>query len=232
MTACLRHSCLLVSRCPQCQGKLTIRAIVQTRCEQCGSDLRAVQPVSLKGDDWGLFTQQLLMAWLGLASTPTSAWMENIPQYAPAVLYRLMEGLRASTMRADPHWTYLHPGTGLASLPYHCWDRKARNTVRFYPANSYIWHATAVKGLIDWPEGFYDFLRAYRHRTGVRARGKLNTDLGIIYRCWLPLHWAHPAFQFVQEAFYLDLGEKRFDSYQILTVIPARLCYNRLRGAK
>jgi hypothetical protein len=201
VTMCLRHACLLVSRCPQCQGQLNIRAIVQTCCEQCGSDLMATPAVSLRGDDWGIFTQQLLVAWLGLAPPPTSAWMETIPQHSPAVLYRLMEGLRASTMRADPHWTYLHPGTGLAGLPYHYRERKSLKTARFHPANSYVWHATAVKGLIDWPEGFYDFLRAYRRRPGVQTKGKLITDLGIIYRYWLPLHWAHPAFQFVQEAF-------------------------------
>lgn len=215
VTMCLRHECLLVSRCPQCQGKLNIRAIVQTRCEQCGSDLMATPPVSLRGDDWGVFTQQLLMAWLGLAPPPTSAWRETIPQQSPAVLYRLMEGLRASAMRADPHWTYLHSGMGLAGLPYHYRERKSLKTARFHPTNSYIWHATAVKGLINWPEGFYEFLRAYRRRPSTPAKGKLNTDLGIIYHYWLPTHWNHPAFQFVQEAFDTFLLDEYARSFSL-----------------
>jgi hypothetical protein len=208
VAACLKHRCLLLNRCPQCQSRVSVLAIVDTHCCHCGYNLAIAESPSLSGDEWGLFTQQLIMAWLGLAPAPTSAWVDTLPQHSLAVLYRVAEGLRASAARAGLKWHHMHSVAGVPSPPYDAGDKKSIRKAHLQAATSYLWHATAIKGLVRWPEGFYDFLRAYRNRPGVQAENKLSRDLGIVYSYWISIYWEHPPFQFVQDAFDAYLLEE------------------------
>jgi hypothetical protein len=71
------------------------------------------------------------------------------------------------------------------------------------PYDSYRLYTTAFKGISNWPEGFYEFLRAYRlqQQSGKFLNGGPKADLGNLYTQWLQDYWQHPAFEFVHRAF-------------------------------
>src|SRR5260370_10585126 len=71
------------------------------------------------------------------------------------------------------------------------------------PNAYYCLYTTAGRGIMNWPEGFYQFLDAYRgHMCREKSTGGgPKADLGNLYTQWLQEYWQHPAFEFVHSAF-------------------------------
>src|SRR5260370_3418464 len=97
-------------------------------------------------------------------------------------------------------WQYLHcinDDLHMAMLP----PGEGQNKIT--PYDSYRVYTTAFKGITSWPEGFYEFLRAYRmqQQSGKFLTGGPKADLGNLYTQWLQDYWKHPAFEFVHTAF-------------------------------
>lgn len=91
------------------------------------------------------------------------------------------------------------------------WANRCFHVLRkviWFQQKAYILYATAFKALVNWPQGFHDFLDAYKLRDGQVPNGQLRHDLGRIYFPWLQKMWQHPAFSFMLEAFdhYLSMG--------------------------
>ena len=92
--------------------------------------------------------------------SPDAVAHYSLPAQPPAVLYSFLDGLRRAIMRIEEKWNYLHQppvGTNTSILP--CKNKRVTDPVR-----SYVLYATAVKALMNWPQGFYDFLDAYIRR--------------------------------------------------------------------
>jgi predicted site-specific integrase-resolvase len=193
VTACLRHQCLLVSQCPQCGKQTSIRAIVEGCCRQCGTDLATIPAPSLADDTFGLFTQQVIQAWLLDEPLPTQTDY-RLPDEPPRTLYRVLDGLYHAVKLAHSDWAYWHPVSQQSDTE----DRAARLS----PVQRHRMYATAFKGLVKWPEGLHGFLRAYRTRHGAQPSGekRITADLGALYTTWVQKRWNHPAFQFLQDA--------------------------------
>lgn len=194
---CLDHHCLLVRACPACAAHVPLQALLKARCQHCQLDLTQIPPTLLTGDTWGLFTQTVLRAWLGLAAQPPSQPLFTLPDHSPAVLYRLVDTLRRGMLRLDPHWEYLHRPLNGLDLPFFpCFSKQD-----FTPAKSYLLFATAFKALLNWPQGFFDFLNAYKLHLGPSDRGFIRQDFDYLYTACVQRLWRHPAFHFVQDAF-------------------------------
>lgn len=214
--ACPRHECLLVTGCPRCGAEVSVPAVALAHCNHCGADLREARPVLVTGDDHGLFVQRVIQAWLTSVPLPTAdPRFPLLPAQPPNVLFRVLDGLRwavESARQADPAWEYACPVPAGAEefVP-------ALKRTRLPPAASYRVYATAFQALLDWPNGFYEFLRAYnfqeKRRNQAAAlesddvphwrvdRRGLHADLGALYSQWVQWRWQHPAFAFLQEAF-------------------------------
>ncbi|RPH58509.1 MAG: hypothetical protein EHM81_09875, partial [Chloroflexi bacterium] len=190
---CLRHHTLLVQRCPKCSNKLNVLDIIGATCQECQFRLTHAPVVSVAGDEFGLFSQAVVQHWLGLAPAP--AENHGLPEQPPTALYRTLDGLRRAVMMVRREWTYLHPCDLTADF-FPC-----RGKQEFTPAKIYVLYATACKGLIEWPRGFWEFLDAYKKRDGRTPQGQILPDLGILHMAWLERKWRHPLFDFVQEAF-------------------------------
>jgi len=214
--ACPRHQNLLVTECPGCGETVSVRAVVQVHCNHCGADLRAALPTSIADDEHGLFAQRIIQDWLSSAAPPFPDLPPPLAALSPNVLFRVLDGLRwavESAMQADPAWDYVHPvpanGAG---------HRPTLKRTRLTPAESYRVYATAFKALLNWPEGFYEFMRAYNLQERQRNsqtpeadatalypqhadRRGLYADLGAFYSQWIQRRWQQPAFAFIQEAF-------------------------------
>jgi hypothetical protein len=174
VTTCLDHQCLLVRKCPGCQGNLAIRDILKTSCSRCGFALSEASIKSVAADELGLFGQKMICSWLGLCPPARSVEL-GLPDQPPAVLYHLLEGLRWVVVQVAHHWRHV-----------------ARDTIS--SGRAYHHYVTAFRGMVNWPQGFYDFLET--HRQGLRQR-----STGPAYPDWIELLWRSPSFQFIQEAF-------------------------------
>lgn len=211
VAACLQHQCLLLDRCPDCCIPVAVQDIVDAYCHRCRYDLRQSSSASTEGDAWGRFSQRVIQAWLGLVPMPENGSSHPLPDQPPAVLYRLLDGLRWSITGVRAGWKYLHrlPQGALASrlldpdarMPYQDFEGMSLSfDTTMKPDESYCLYATALKGLVNWPKGFYEFLRAYRLRNVKGLHRRLDADFGDLYSQWLEKHWQSLAF--VQKAFH------------------------------
>ena len=219
VSVCLHHQCLLVRGCPKCQEQLKIQDVLETQCHNCDFELTQTPVISVAADQFGLSSQSVIQSWLGL-SPPTSVNSEaSLPGEPPATLYRLLDGLRRAVMCVRHSWDYLYGAPSGVGVPLFPCTSKRDMT----PAKSYILYATAFRGMVDWPRGFYDFLDAYKRRDGQAPCGHVHRDLGCIYTVWLEKLWRHPAFRFVQQAFDRYLS----DEYSSTSAL---VCLRRLQN--
>lgn len=192
---CPHHGSLLLAACPRCGAQVSIHAVVRARCAGCGADLAEAVSTPVVDDGWGLFSQQVIQAWLWGAAPPDAPRLRTFPDESPAALYRVLDGLRwavATAVEEGGAWGTITPAAG-----EEAWDAQAKPA----PALAGQLYAAALRGLADWPEGFYAFLAAYAARGGRSPTGRLHEDLGTLYSRWLLDYWRGPAFGFVQEAF-------------------------------
>jgi hypothetical protein len=198
-SACLEHSCLFIDRCQQCNKSVSIREIVEARCRKCKGKLTETG-VTFLGDDMGLLFQRIFQSWF-MRNTTSSAANLFLPKQQPGVLYRVIDGLQwAARMLIDLKWPYLHlPSVDSQDLTLE----QCREQRVITPCESYRLYITAGKGIMNWPEGFYEFLDAYRSQMqhDKPLNGGPKADLGNLYTQWLQDYWRHPAFEFVHKAF-------------------------------
>ena len=197
VSACLEHSCLLIDRCQRCEKKMSIREIVEMQCRKCKGILAESEVLPL-GNDAGLASQCVIQSWFLNNTTPDAA--PPLPEAQPRVLYRVLDGLQwATRMLAWTEWSHLHRIDG---NPQMAMLQPGEGQNKITPCDSYRLYTTAFKGITNWPEGFYEFLRAYRmQQSGKFLNGGPKADLGNLYTQWLQDYWQHPAFEFVHKAF-------------------------------
>lgn len=183
VTVCLTHQCLLIKGCPQCGKNISIKDVVAQKCPKCEFILTEAPISNIAGDEFGLLSQAIIQYWLGVASAPDQYSQSGLPDTPPQVLYRVLEGLHSSITGVNS-WEYFYTST--ASLNTH---------------HPYLLYATAMKGLVNWPEGFYQFLTAYKQRDNHPTTRRIWQDLGGLYTRWLERWWVGAEFDFVQNAF-------------------------------
>jgi hypothetical protein len=197
VSVCSRHQSLLIRGCPNCQERIRVRDVLETRCSNCGFELTQAPIARVAVDQFGLFSQSVIQSWFGLCSPMSANNYAPLPDEPPASLYRLLDGLRRAVMSVQHSWSYLYDAPSGVRSPFFPCASKGDIT----PAKSYILYATAFRAMVNWPQGFYNFLDAYRLRDGQLPSGHIRRDLGRLYSVWLKKSWRHPAFRFVQEAF-------------------------------
>lgn len=198
VSACLEHSCLLIDRCQLCEKKVSIREIVEMQCRKCKGILAESEALPL-GNDAGLALQRVFQSWFLNNTTPAAAHL--FPEAQPRVLYRVIDGLQwATRMLVWTEWQHLHRIDG---NPQMAMIQSGEGQNKITPYDSYRLYTTAFKGISNWPEGFYEFLRAYQiqQQSGKLLNGGPKADLGNLYSQWLQDYWQHPAFEFVHKAF-------------------------------
>jgi len=145
----------------------------------------------LTGDEFGLFTQAVIRSWLLGQSVPSHP-AYPLPDYPVSALYVLLDGLRLAIMKIRRTWDYLYPFPGVSFFP--CPNRESLTAAKVY-----ILYATAFKGIVNWPQGFCEFLDAYQSRDGRQSSyHNISKDLGPLYT-WIKNHLE--SCQFVQEVF-------------------------------
>ncbi len=210
LSACLKHKCLLVDQCPNCHKKVSQYAVITAQCNKCKSDLTKAKVISIIDDEIGLRTQQILQSWFMEYTTPEHE-LPNLSQQSPAVMYRVVEGIRSSVeVENNGNWPYCHyPPSYTDILTFTPRNKEQILT----PYESYCMYTTACKAIMNWPESFLDFLIRYSHKESFNAqstrlndaiqdellKGPPQDHLGVLYTHWAKQRWTYPEFKFVQE---------------------------------
>lgn len=198
-TVCLVHKCLLVTQCPQCNKRVSVDEVVRKQCNKCKADLSQAQVHSVADDTVGMMSQRFLQFWLTVAPKPTLTEGHTLPDNPPMVMYRLLDGLCSSLIACWADWPNLP--VPLAGLPESIPENITPAQV-LPPASSYHLYRTAFQAILDWPQGFYHFLDAYRQRNSKAQTARcLNSLFGSLFANWFQKAWLNPEFEFIQHAF-------------------------------
>ncbi len=176
MSVCLAHRCLLVKGCPICGDKFKIGGVVEGRCGQCDFDLRMSPTISVADDDLGLFSQQNIQSWLRI-STVNRVDQGKLPNQPDFTLYQIAYGLHRAIRTIERWWDYLHDPFDIetATSVFPC-DKKSQ----MMPFKAYILYVTAVKALLRWMHGIFEFLNAFKLRDQAEPTKTVVNDLGSI----------------------------------------------------
>lgn len=198
VTVCLDHLCLLMDCCPYCTRPVDLGAIVENRCPKCREDLTNAQPISVAHDQAGIAAHRLLHGWLFGVSDSATRDDIGLPDQPDRVLYHLVDGICTGLRTANPSWSYLHPASDSSASGF---IRRVHIKGEWPPDVLYRLYVTAVKSVLAWPNGFYEFLHAYPSRKSPSKARHWFGQLDNFYATWILKNWQHPAFQFVQDAF-------------------------------
>jgi hypothetical protein len=205
VSVCLEHHCLLVQCCTGCNTKLRIQDVVNRYCDWCAFDLSKSPTLTIAEDECGLLSQRVIQSWFGITVAAVSD--DSLPKHPASTLYKVTFGLYRAIRAIRNRWDYLYDpfDTGTTASIFPCRAKSQLTSLK-----SYLLHATALKGLFDWPNGFCEFLNAYRLRDRRVPTDIATEDLGYIYSIRTHRYWQHPEFRFLRQA----LGKYLQENYQ------------------
>ncbi len=191
VTACLTHQCLLWECCMVCGNNLLIGDIALSNCHNCHANLKDAQPIVISDDSLGLFAQEVVQAMLGLVPYPSD--MKGFPDQPRSILYRVFEGLSSCVQNRKSifdNYMQILPNIDCSDSDSNC---QLRERHRIYLA--------AIKGLVDWPQGLFEFLKIYSRREETQLYSSMHDGFGRFFGYWLQAQWSGIEFAFIQEAF-------------------------------
>jgi hypothetical protein len=183
VTACCHHPGWLLETCPGCGAGVSVQAVARRRCSACAQDLGKTSGFSLQDQPFVLFAQRIVQSWWGFVPPARSAaW--TLPPAPVPVLYRVWARL-LEILTCKLHIE--HAVGLLETMP----ARRALQEIVF-------------RALVDWPHGFYAFLRVYLPQKPL-ARTVFHpnaANLDALRLSWEEEGWAtDPDMAFVQTAF-------------------------------
>lgn len=194
VSACLKHQCLLARHCPSCDSPIKIQYIVLDACHRCGEKLSDAETHSIEGDEWGIQTQATIQSWFSRERGTAEHSTVTLPQHPNNVLYGVLYGLMMSLKMQRHKFQQFH------QTPFPAVQISNQNKQFLHSAHYYTLTATAMRGIDDWPYGFYRLLDEIR-QSATSVTGRVSQDFGRLYSGYLEKSWRHEAFQFVQDAF-------------------------------
>lgn len=207
VTCCEVHRCWLLEECPSCQMRLKEPDILSGHCSGCHFCLERAESIPVPSGDLLLVMTSTVIGWLygHLDTAPV-----ELPDIPAAVLLRVLQGLRFVVQRAGNEWDFHHIPAG---IPVPNLDIVKQRYLKLFERGCL--YATAFRGLLDWPHGFWAFLDAYRRRPVAKDESGLRREFGVLYISWMMRLWKHPAFDFIQDAFN-DYLVNRVPVYQVV----------------
>lgn len=190
---CPEHHSWLRQTCPECGCLTDSGDVLRACCQSCGFNLCQAESSPLPEDELLWQLQTILLHWMYGTSPPAA---NGLPDAPVNVLLYLLHGLRYSAQRAGQHWFFHYIPSGISIPKLDIVERRRLTS----PERASL-YCTALRGLLDWPQGFYTFLDAYRQRPYQGQDKGLRREFGVLYISWLRRLWQHSSFGFLHHAF-------------------------------
>lgn len=149
VSACIKHQCLLLNRCPHCEKKISIQNLITGTCNRCKESLITSDCVDLSADDLGLDTQKIIYYWFNGGAYEWS----TLPRVSVRDIYDVFFAFM------NMLFTDMNSMEGLHSIPGHEGNLAVQE-------KRYVAAATAMQAFLNWPDGFVDFMNRYARRDG------------------------------------------------------------------
>ena len=185
VSICVMHGSILQSACPICGEPVAIHAIILKTCQSCGGNL--ARPMA---DNNGIPNNdiQIQAALQALINGDTSNF-EGLADLPAQVIFRIIDGLRFALSSQPGIW---HRFRRLKNFSPVRKGKKLPVTI------SMALYNTATAALLNWPDGFMQFLNSYVEPT---MTGVPSSDFPGLYTSWLQHRWKGKMFSAVQQAF-------------------------------
>jgi hypothetical protein len=201
---CLEHLCLLVVNCPQCQKQLSVREIVGRQCQACRTDLHAAKVTSVAGDELGIQSQQMIQSWLsGNSQVPEALANFGFPESQPVIRYHLLRSLCRWWLDCLDDWPRAPVLSKSLAPPF---SGSPRSLPQMHPNQTYALYRAAFTGLLDWPQGLFQFLDIYCGRYAQdpgSAKNRLRLER--VHRDWFKSKWSGAEYHFLKRAYVVYL---------------------------
>jgi len=190
VAACCRHKCLLVDKCAQCREYIKVSDLILGQCGKCRFNFVEAPTVSLAEDELGLCTQAVLYYW---AKAGPHIWL-SLPNQPVRELYSIYATFRQLIFYVEQELSCLHPFPKL-SKPFDWQFPRVNNTAKHYVAST-----TAIKALMNWPNGLFQFLQQYSIRDGQSYTTNLQAHFGTLLTLERLELWQNDGYEFVYSA--------------------------------
>jgi hypothetical protein len=199
---CLEHRCLLMSQCPNCSKRLSIHEIIRKQCRACQTDLSIAKPLYVEENELGCLSQQAIQFWLAVDTVDQLSDKYKPPPYHPSILYRFLEELSRRLLIRRKDWPILPAPLDELSEHIAFSPDKRPQLKNLTPEGIFHLHRAAFTGVMNWPNGLFQFLDAYRGCSSP-CQNQINLDkpLNSIRINWFQSDWRNPDFEFMQQSF-------------------------------
>lgn len=214
---CVDHNCTLVTKCPNCKGKVDIPDVVLKSCKYCGFNLAYTHFHLEDGESAGAQIQRFILEIIHQSpdwNVVPGSLLELVPK---EIHYPIIFGL------------YIGISKIKCKLPIYSlssWVNEQLRHIRDdseYPEIRFCTLATAAEALLDWPRGFRRLMKATAIGTSRGVTGALANDLGGFYPDVMENYWGDERFDLIMNEF------KKF-TYEYYTYPPI-IAFMRRRAA-
>jgi len=199
---CLEHRCLLMNQCPNCSKRLSMHEIIRKHCRACQTDLSIAKPLYVEENELGILSQQAIQFWLAVDTVDELSDKYKTPPYHPAILYRFLEELSRRLLTRRKDWSILPVPLDELSEHVAFSPDKRPQLKNLTPDGIFHLHSAAFTGVMNWPNGLFQFLDAYSGNSSP-CQNQINLDkhLNSIRINWFQSDWRNPDFEFMQQSF-------------------------------
>ncbi|MCA9933748.1 MAG: helix-turn-helix domain-containing protein [Ardenticatenaceae bacterium] len=209
-TACLDHHCLLIRKCPSCKSPLNINDLASSHCQICNYDLAESATIDLSHDSLGLLSQEVLHSWMNGNPLPESYTKMEPLFLQPGLLFRFLS-LLSRTIASKPVLlsTFHHP---------EFFQEDKMMPPQYTPTleQRYCTYATVFKAILNWPEGFIEFLDAYRYLENRKPTGYISSDFNHLHNDLNKQLFKNPNYEVVFDTYYHFIAQTYKLNYSIL----------------
>ncbi len=147
---CLQHKQFLSRWCPRCLNPISISDLMTTHCHQCQADLTQAETPSIATDVFGLFAQRTVQSWLKITERPRDGWSDTLPRRSVPQMWSLYSSLCSliDSWRSEELIKFY----AYRDFDFPDWSLD-RNLQLEYAQS-----IAAVRAMINWPSGLYEFL--------------------------------------------------------------------------
>lgn len=200
---CLKHRCLLLKSCTNCEKDISVIEIIENKCFGCNISLSEFATLSIIPSNT-LFSQKVIQSLLTGENTD-SLNFDFAPHKSPNILFLFISHLYNFINGKNLSQTKLFNDIKINNYEDEFSGKMNGTELILY--NKYCNSISAFEATQNWPYGFYNFLEIFVNNSAkscnkekVVLRSSLR-DFKEIYLIGYNKIWEHSEFDYIRKAF-------------------------------